>query len=131
MLLIDTAGIHEQTKYDLIEELGIKKSKDQAQEANMIILVIDAQYLQNVDNLDLWIQQYIKYMKVQCNNCLVYVNKIDIISEDQVCRLKKLAEASKWIICFGSCKLDKGLTDIMELFVIFLQKLLVIIILII
>lgn len=125
VLLIDTAGIHTQTN-DLIEELGMKKSMDQAQEANMIILVTDVQYLLDVDNIDVWLQRYAQNMKVQCKNCVVYVNKIDVVSEDQVLRLKKISQVSKWNVCFGSCKIDNGLTDIMDLLENSLQKLLVI-----
>lgn len=123
--MVDTAGIRSHTS-DLIEELGMKKSKDQAQEADMVVLVVDAQYLLNVNDIDLWLKEYAHNMKVQCNNYLVYVNKIDIISKDQVYRLKKLSQVSNWTICFGSCKSDKGLMDMMAMFENSLQKLLVI-----
>lgn len=125
VLLIDTAGIRSKT-IDLIEELGMKKSKDQAQAADMVILVIDALHLIDMDDMDLWLSQYTKNMNVQCSNCLVYVNKIDVVPEDQIFRFKKMSQSSKWTICFGSCKAEKGLTDMMEIFVNCLQKLLVI-----
>lgn len=124
VLLIDTAGIRSKTM-DLIEELGIKKSKDQAQEANMTILVTDASYLIGVDDIDLWLEKYSNNMNVQCSNCLVYVNKIDVVPEEEIFKLKKISQTSKWIICFGSCKTDKGLIDMMEIFENYLQKLLV------
>jgi len=124
VLLIDTAGIRSKTK-DLIEELGIKKSKDQAQEADMVILVLDALNLLEITNMDLWLQEYAKEMTVHYNNCLVLVNKIDVISEEQISRLKKISQVSNWNICFGSCKVDKGLNDMMEIFGNCLNKLLV------
>jgi len=124
VLLTDTAGIRSETN-DLIEELGIQKSKDQAQEADFVILITDAQYLIDIDNIDLWLQEYAKNMKVQCINCLVYVNKIDVVPEDKVLKLKKISQGSNWTICFGSCKVDKGLSDMMEIFENCLQKLLV------
>lgn len=124
VLLIDTAGIRSKTK-DIIEELGIKKSKDQAQEADMVILVLDALNLLEITNMDLWLQEYAKEMTVHYNNCLVLVNKIDVISEEQICRLKKISQVSSWNICFGSCKVDKGLNDMMEIFGNCLNKLLV------
>ncbi|XP_025405805.1 tRNA modification GTPase GTPBP3, mitochondrial isoform X2 [Sipha flava] len=122
VLLVDTAGIRSKT-IDLIEELGMKKSKDQAQAADMVILVIDALYLTGIDDMDLWLAQYAKNMKVQCSNCLVYVNKIDVVPEDQIFRFKKISQSSKWTICFGSCIAEKGLTDMMEVFENYLQKL--------
>ncbi|CAH1720782.1 unnamed protein product [Aphis gossypii] len=122
VLLIDTAGIRSQT-VNLIEDLGIKKSKVQAQSADMVILMIDAQYLLDVDNIDLWLQKYIENLKVQCVNCLVYVNKIDIVSDNQVVRLKKISQNSNWTMCFGSCKVNDGLTDMMKTFENYLQKL--------
>lgn len=122
VLLIDTAGIHSQT-VNLIEDLGIKKSKVQAQTADMVILMIDAQYLLDVDNINLWLQKYIENLKVECDNCLVYVNKIDIVSDNQVVRLKKISQNSNWTVCFGSCKANDGLTDMMKTFENYLQKL--------
>lgn len=122
VLLIDTAGIRSQT-VDLIEDLGIKKSKVQAQSADMVILVTDAQYLLDVDNMDLWLQKYVQKLKVQCDNCLVYVNKIDVVSDQQVVRLKKISQNSTWTVCYGSCKVDEGLMDMMRAFENCLQKL--------
>lgn len=115
VLLIDTAGIRSQTK-DLIEELGIQKSKDQAQEADLVILMTDVQCILDIDNIDLWLQEYAQNMKTQCDNCLVFVNKIDVLSEGQVCRLKKMSQNSKWTICFGSCTVNEGLSDVLEMF---------------
>ncbi|XP_026823402.1 tRNA modification GTPase GTPBP3, mitochondrial [Rhopalosiphum maidis] len=122
VLLIDTAGIRSQT-VNLIEDLGIKKSKVQAQSADMVILMADVQYLLDVDNIDLWLQNYVKNLKVQYDNCLVYVNKIDTVSDDQMVRLKKLSQNSNWTVCFGSCKVNEGLSDMMRTFKSHLQKL--------
>jgi len=122
VLLIDTAGIRSQT-VDLIEDLGIKKSKVQAQSADMVILVVDAQYLLDVVNLDLWFQKHVNDLNVRCDKCLVYVNKIDLVSDDQVVRLKKVSNNSNWTVCFGSCKVNEGLMDIMRTFENCLQKL--------
>ena len=122
VLLIDTAGIRSQT-VDLIEGLGIKKSKVQAESADMVILVTDAQCLLDVDNIDLWLKKHVENLKVQCDNCLVYVNKIDNLSDDQVIRLKKVSQNSKWTLCFGSCKVNEGLMDMMRTFENCLQQL--------
>lgn len=122
VLLVDTAGIRTQPT-DLVEELGIQKSKDKAQEANLVILVADAQHLLNVNNLDVWLQEYAVSMKIQCDNFLVYVNKIDLLSENQVLRLKHISQTSKWTLCFGSCKVNKGLSNMMEAFENCLQNL--------
>lgn len=120
--MIDTAGIRSQT-VDLIEDLGIKKSKVQAQSADIVILVVDAQYLLDVDNLDLWFQKHVDDLKVRCEKCLVYVNKIDLVSDNQVVRLKKVSQNSNWTVCFGSCKVNEGLMDMMRMFENCLQKL--------
>jgi tRNA U34 5-carboxymethylaminomethyl modifying GTPase MnmE/TrmE len=122
VLLIDTAGIRSQT-VNLIEDLGIKKSKVQAQSADMVILMVDVQYLLDVENIDLWLQNYVKNLKVQYDNCLVYVNKIDTVSDDQVVRLKKLSQNSNWTVCFGSCIVNEGLSDMMKTFKSRLQQL--------
>lgn len=124
VLLIDTAGIRSHAS-DVIEELGIKKSKDQAQEADFVIFVIDAPYLSETDNIDLWLQKYTQNMKVQCNNNLVFVNKTDLVPEEQILRLKQISQDSNWTICFGSCLTDNGLVNMMKMFENCLQKLLV------
>ncbi|XP_060871826.1 tRNA modification GTPase GTPBP3, mitochondrial isoform X1 [Metopolophium dirhodum] len=121
VLLIDTAGIRSKT-VDLIEGLGIKKSKVQAESADMVILVTDAQCLLDVDNMDLWLQKHVENLKVRCDNCLVYVNKIDSLSDDQVIRLKKVSQNSYWTVCFGSCKVNEGLLDMMRTFENCLQQ---------
>jgi len=115
VLLIDTAGIRSQT-VDLIEGLGIKKSKVQAESADMVILVTDAQCLLDVSNMDLWLQKHVENLKVRCDNCLVYVNTNDNLSDDQVIRLKKVSKNSNWTMCFGSCKVNEGLMDMMRTF---------------
>jgi len=122
VLLIDTAGIRSKT-VDLIEGLGIKKSKVQAQSADMVILVTDAQCVRDVDNMDLWLQKHVENLKVRCENYLVYVNKIDILSDDQVIRLKKVSQNCNWTVCFGSCKVSEGLIDMMRTFENCLQQL--------
>lgn len=124
VLLIDTAGIRSHA-LDIVEELGIKKSKDQAQEANFVIFVIDALHLLEMDNIDLWLQKYTQSMKVQCDNNLVFVNKIDLVPEKHILRLKEMSQASNWTICFGSCLVDNGLIDMMKMFENCLQQLLV------
>lgn len=120
--MVDTAGIRSHAS-DIIEELGIKKSKNRAQEADFVIFVIDASYLLEIENIDLWLQKYTQNMKVQCNNNLIFVNKTDLVSEKQILRLKQISQASNWIICFGSCIIDNGLVDMMKMFENCLQKL--------
>lgn len=86
---IDTAGIRE-TK-DIVESIGIKKAYEKAENAQLIIFLIDARQKttddRNFDKLSLTAQrkQEIDTIKERFPNkrLLVIANKIDLISENE------------------------------------------------
>lgn len=67
--LIDTAGIR--NTEDVVEKIGVEKSKEKIEEADLIILMLDASNL--IDEEDLKIINYIKDKKY-----VVLLNKIDL-----------------------------------------------------
>jgi tRNA modification GTPase len=80
---IDTAGLR--TTTDTIENLGIERTLQKAKEADIILLLVDAQ-----DSLDEIIDQY-KALKIQANQDLIFlVNKADQIG---VCNAYDVEEA--------------------------------------
>ena len=75
--LVDTAGYH--ISKDTIELEGIKRTKIEMSEADIILLVIDTSLEVEADQLELERQ-------IKGSECLVVLNKIDISSEDLVKR---------------------------------------------
>ena len=68
---IDTAGIRETT--DTIEKLGIKKTLEKAEKANIVLFIIDADSDLNIQLLELD-----KIKSIAKEKLLVVVNKIDL-----------------------------------------------------
>ncbi|MDD3223107.1 MAG: tRNA uridine-5-carboxymethylaminomethyl(34) synthesis GTPase MnmE [Clostridium sp.] len=85
--LIDTAGIRETE--DIIERIGVEKSKAQIEDADLIILMLDSSSV--LDSKDKEIIHYIKNKKY-----IVLLNKIDIASKLDINSLKELN--SKYIL---------------------------------
>lgn len=86
--IIDTAGIRE-TK-DEIEKIGVQKSKQYAQNADLIFLVLDAS--KSLDEQDFEILEFIKNKKV-----IILINKIDLEIKLDIRQLYKYFD-EKYII---------------------------------
>ena len=67
--LIDTAGIRETE--DIVEKIGVEKSREKIDQADLIIFMLDAS--RNLDDKDLDIIQYIKSKKY-----IILLNKTDL-----------------------------------------------------
>uniref|UniRef100_A0ABD2X8I0 TrmE-type G domain-containing protein n=1 Tax=Trichogramma kaykai TaxID=54128 RepID=A0ABD2X8I0_9HYME len=90
ILLADTAGINRNTT-DIIEKEGIKRAKDQAKMADFIMLVIDAsKYKASNQTFKEYLSNYVKSLELECllleknnlvNNCIIILNKIDLLNE--------------------------------------------------
>ena len=86
--IIDTAGIRE-TK-DIVEKIGVEKSKDKIQEADLIVFMMDTS--RELDDEDKEIIEYIKDKKY-----VMILNKVDLskkISEDELVNLENKIEIS-------------------------------------
>ncbi|WP_342264164.1 tRNA uridine-5-carboxymethylaminomethyl(34) synthesis GTPase MnmE [Spiroplasma endosymbiont of Clivina fossor] len=67
--LIDTAGIRNTN--DIIEQLGIQKSKQYLEKAQLILLVLDGSNI--LDNNDMLLLELVKD-----KNCIIIINKVDL-----------------------------------------------------
>ncbi|PJI08363.1 MULTISPECIES: tRNA uridine-5-carboxymethylaminomethyl(34) synthesis GTPase MnmE [Clostridium] len=100
--IVDTAGIRETE--DVIEKIGVEKSKEKLHDADLIIFMIDSS--KKVDKNDLEIIDYIKD-----KNYIVLLNKVDLPSKiDRNC-FKNLNE--KYIVNF-SVKDKIGLEELKD-----------------
>lgn len=98
--IIDTAGIRETE--DVVEKIGVEKSKEKITEADLIILLLDSS--RSLDEEDNEIIDYIKDKKY-----IVLLNKTDLDGKIDKDDLKKLN--SKYIINI-SAKTGEGLKDV-------------------
>ena len=107
--LIDTAGIRE-TK-DEVEKIGIAKSRETANTADLIIAIFDAS--KEIDNEDLEVLEFIKNRK-----SIIILNKIDLESKIDE-NNNNLRESSENIIKMSALKnigIDKLYEKITEMF---------------
>ncbi|WP_420855368.1 tRNA uridine-5-carboxymethylaminomethyl(34) synthesis GTPase MnmE [Williamsoniiplasma lucivorax] len=72
--LIDTAGIR-QTK-DVVELIGIKKSKDYLNQAELVLFVVDYQQLNDLENIEI-------FNLLKNKNYILIVNKADQLNDQQ------------------------------------------------
>jgi tRNA modification GTPase len=101
--IIDTAGIRETE--DVVEKIGVERSKEKIEDADLIIIVLDLS--RELDNDDKDIIKYIKDKKY-----LVILNKSDlktVLNKDEISSLE-----SKYII-ETSTKTGEGLDTIRKL----------------
>lgn len=85
LILVDTAGIRKTD--DVVENIGVEKSKKILQEADLILFVIDGS--RELDEEDLKI-----YDSIQSDNVIGILNKIDV---EKIADISKLTKIKKWI----------------------------------
>lgn len=86
--VIDTAGIREAT--DMVEKIGIEKSREKLKEADLVILMLDSS--RELDDEDIEIIDI-----AEKKNTIVLLNKIDLerkISKDQLTKFNNIIESS-------------------------------------
>lgn len=79
--IIDTAGIRETE--DVVEKIGVERSKEKIEEADLVILMLDSS--RELDEEDLEIIHYIKDKKY-----IVLFNKVDLKSNVNIKEIKEL-----------------------------------------
>ncbi|XP_062564430.1 tRNA modification GTPase GTPBP3, mitochondrial [Armigeres subalbatus] len=117
VILADTAGLRLNTS-DIIEQEGILRAKDYLKEADLIILVIDAENVQNYLNVadrrfDNYIDHYVSSLgfnkSILRDSCLLrVVNKVDLLNNETKAVLRQDESLS-----FLSCQTGEGLQDVL------------------
>ncbi len=100
--IVDTAGIRETE--DLVEKIGVEKSKEKIDEADLVILILDLS--NELNNEDRQIIDYIKDKKY-----IVLLNKSDLSGKIEMSELHNLK--SKYITNI-SVKTGEGLNQVKE-----------------
>ncbi len=95
--VVDTAGIRDTD--DVVEKIGVTRAMDAAQDADLIIYVVDGS--RNLDENDYQIMEFIKDRKA-----VVLLNKSDL---EQVVSLDEIAEKSGHSVIAISAKKESGI----------------------
>ncbi|XP_073824274.1 5-taurinomethyluridine-[tRNA] synthase subunit GTPB3, mitochondrial [Musca autumnalis] len=114
---VDTAGLRSRTT-DIIEQQGILKTKKSLEDADLVLLVTDALHFKefnafDTSKIDSYCLEYIKELDlnqdiIKNKRVQLIVNKIDLLSQDEIEVLKKLP-----MVIGISCKEKQNLTDLM------------------
>ncbi|KAJ8669712.1 hypothetical protein QAD02_000971 [Eretmocerus hayati] len=117
LLLSDTAGLNKSTD-DIIEIEGIRRARTQASTADFILLVVSAsEYMKTREKFQEYLESYITSLDLQdllikdgqlINNCMVVVNKIDLMNENERMELRKNN------LVGISCSCEQGFTELLE-----------------
>lgn len=106
--LVDTAGIHETE--DVVEKIGVDRAKKQAEDADLILFVVDSS--RELDEDDHQMMEWIRY-----KNAIVLLNKTDLEMQMQPYELEVLAK--KRVIPFSAAEgmgADALAKEIQEMF---------------
>ncbi|WP_391118746.1 tRNA uridine-5-carboxymethylaminomethyl(34) synthesis GTPase MnmE [Psychrobacillus sp. L3] len=101
--LVDTAGIRETE--DIVERIGVEKSRQVLNEADLILLVLN-----NAESLTE--EDYRLFEAIESMDCIVIVNKTDLLTEIDLDEVKYLAGDKR--IVTTSLLQEEGVTELEE-----------------
>ncbi len=101
--IVDTAGIRETG--DIVEKMGVSKSKDYAQKADLVLMMLDSS--RELDNEDIEILDFIKDKK-----SLIILNKSDL--ENKLDKQKLLEYVNENDIISLSVKENEGIENLTD-----------------
>ncbi|WP_042492080.1 tRNA uridine-5-carboxymethylaminomethyl(34) synthesis GTPase MnmE [Aequorivita sublithincola] len=106
---IDTAGIRDTV--DVIEGLGIKKTFEKIEAAQVVIYLFDAEKFQ-VSGSKFQLEIETIKNKYPLKNLVIVANKIDKLSEEEITKLKALLPTSHYQLQTISAKTNQGIEDL-------------------
>lgn len=128
VLIADTAGIRDGNCGDIVEKEGIRRSINEAGNADLILLVINVQdFLANVgspttnsltcDAFSAYCNQYQRRLHVEGflshKKCIIVLNKVDLLRGFEIEALKEAVKNQPQFV-FMSCKNEEGITELLN-----------------
>ncbi len=104
MRLVDTAGLRDTG--DIIEEEGMRISRDLVSQADIVVLAVDAGRTPLLDRPE---QELLA--RLEPNRVVVAANKCDILSDDP---LSRLGAADGWRVVLVSAHTGQGMEELMD-----------------
>ena len=105
---IDTAGLHETA--DVIENLGIRKTYQKIEQADVVFLLADA--ADGAESLNQSFREISKQIKNTAKALFLVVNKTDLITENEAEKLRSALLCPADHCIFISAKEARGITDL-------------------
>lgn len=102
LVLVDTAGLRE--TQDLVEKLGVEKTREVLKEADLVLYVVDV--AEGIDDADL-----LRVREFSEEKMIVLINKMDLLADDKT--EKNIAEKlAGYRVIFMSAKEGTGLREL-------------------
>ncbi|XP_076811109.1 5-taurinomethyluridine-[tRNA] synthase subunit GTPB3, mitochondrial-like [Clavelina lepadiformis] len=122
VLISDTAGLRDSS--NAIEQEGIIRAHKKAEQADLVIFMVDGQNLKNDVNLEEFLVQHAFKLgielSIRAENVVVIVNKTDLISSGL---LSELESFKRFPIILLSCETFDGFSGFMNFFTKMVQSL--------
>jgi len=99
--IIDTAGIRE--TQDVVEKIGVERTHKAINEADLIIMMIDAKRGINEEDNEI-------ISKLVDKKLIILINKVDLVDENEIQKIEKQLEGKKYLRT--SLKEDRGLKEL-------------------
>ncbi|MDX1828225.1 MAG: tRNA uridine-5-carboxymethylaminomethyl(34) synthesis GTPase MnmE [Lutibacter sp.] len=109
---IDTAGIR--TTEDFVENIGIKKTFEKIEQAQLIIYLFDLESIKNKKSDLNTILAEVKKIKTEYSNkkTLIIANKVDLVSDEIIAQTKSIFK--NYDILFIAAKQKTGIQNLIE-----------------
>jgi tRNA modification GTPase len=107
---IDTAGLHETA--DIIENLGIRKTYQKIEQADMVLLLADA--TDGAESLNSSFREISKQVKNTGKALFLVINKTDLLTVKEIDRLKNSLFCPEDSCIIISAKQGKGIEDLLN-----------------
>ncbi len=104
--VFDTAGIRETE--DVVEKIGVEKSKKTLEEAELILFLVDATV--GVDQ-----EEYKLLKETKNKNVIVIINKIDIASKENIEKIRNTISCETYKTVLISAKENEGIEELKEI----------------
>lgn len=122
VVLCDTAGLRFTS--DLIEREGVNRARERAEEADLILLMLDLSRVETGDQLWKSIQEIDKFFTSDTSKCRILIfNKCDLIGKDHLREVQNEISKLPYTHSILSCRTESGLKEFLSILTEEIKKL--------